>query len=65
MLVLSRKVGESIVIADNIEVQVVAVAGGKVRLGIVAPKHVPVDRKEVAESKAGLPDPPLRRLLSA
>jgi carbon storage regulator len=61
MLVLSRKVGESIVIAENIEVQVVEVKGNKVRLGIVAPRDVSVDRKEVAESKATNPAPaPLR-----
>lgn len=47
MLVLSRKVGEAIVINDNIEVFIVQVKGEKVRLGIVAPKEIPVHRKEV------------------
>jgi carbon storage regulator len=47
MLVLTRRVGEKIVIADHIEVMVVAIIGNKVRLGIEAPKGVPVDREEV------------------
>ena len=51
MLVLSRKKDESIVIYDNIVVTVVEIRGDKVRLGIEAPKEVPVNRKEVYESK--------------
>ena len=47
MLVLSRKVGESIVINNNLVVTVVAVERGKVRLGIEAPKDVSINRKEV------------------
>lgn len=47
MLVLSRKVGEAIVIDDNIEIFIVQVKGEKIRLGIVAPKDIPVHRKEV------------------
>jgi carbon storage regulator len=47
MLVLTRKVGEKLVIADHIEVMVVAIIGNKVRLGIEAPKGVVVDREEV------------------
>lgn len=47
MLVLSRKKEESIVIADNIVITVVEIRGDKVRLGIVAPKDVPVHREEV------------------
>ena len=47
MLVLSRKKNESIVIDDNIVVTVVEIRGDKVRLGIQAPKEVPVHRKEV------------------
>lgn len=50
MLVLSRKKNESIVIADNIVVTVVEVKGDKVRLGIVAPKDVPVHREEVHDA---------------
>ncbi|MDR0391839.1 MAG: carbon storage regulator CsrA [Planctomycetaceae bacterium] len=47
MLVLSRKKNESVVINDNITVVVVDVRGDKVRLGIEAPKNVPVHRKEI------------------
>lgn len=47
MLILSRKTNESIVIADNIVITVVEVRGDKVRLGIEAPKEVPVHRREV------------------
>lgn len=49
MLVLSRKVGERIIINDNIEVVVVEIRGDKIRLGIEAPKDIPVHREEVAE----------------
>ncbi len=51
MLVLSRNVGEEIVIMDDIVVTVLRISGGRVRLGIVAPDDVPVDRREVYESK--------------
>lgn len=47
MLVLSRKKNESIVINNNIKITIVEVRGDKVRLGIEAPKDVPVHRQEV------------------
>jgi carbon storage regulator len=47
MLVLTRKPNESIMIGDDIELSVLAVTGEKVRLGIQAPRKVPVFRKEV------------------
>jgi carbon storage regulator len=47
MLVLTRKANQTIVIGDDIEVSVLAVVGDKVRVGIVAPRSVPVYRKEV------------------
>ncbi len=47
MLVLSRKVGERILIGDKISVTVVRVAGGGVRLGIEAPDELPVIREEL------------------
>lgn len=47
MLVLSRKKNESIVIDDNIVITIVEIRGDKVRLGIQAPKEVPVHRSEV------------------
>ena len=50
MLVLSRQRDESIIIGDNIEITVVDIRGEKVRLGINAPAHIPVHRKEVYEA---------------
>jgi carbon storage regulator len=50
MLVLSRKKNESIIISDNITVTVIEIRGDKVRLGIEAPKHVTVHRREVYEA---------------
>lgn len=50
MLVLSRKKNESIVIDDNITIVVVEIRGDKVRLGIEAPKEVPVHRREVFDA---------------
>jgi len=47
VLVLTRRVGESIVIEGGIRVTVVEVRGDRVRLGIVAPESVQVDREEV------------------
>ena len=47
MLVLTRKGNQSIMIGDDIEVSVLAVMGEKVRIGIEAPRAVPVFRKEV------------------
>lgn len=55
MLVLSRKKNESIVINSDITVTVVEIRGDKVRLGIVAPKEVPVHRQEVYEAIHGKP----------
>lgn len=47
MLVLTRKTNQSIMIGDDVEVSVLAVTGDKVRVGISAPRDVPVFRKEV------------------
>ena len=60
MLVLSRKKGESIVISDSIVVTVVDLRNGKVRLGVEAPREVPVHRKELYDkinSQESLPSP--------
>lgn len=53
MLVLTRKKDESIVINNDIIITIVEVRGDKVRLGIVAPKDVPVHRQEVYEAIHG------------
>lgn len=50
MLVLSRKKNESIVINDDISIVVVEIRGDKVRLGVEAPKEVPVHRREVYDA---------------
>jgi carbon storage regulator len=50
MLVLSRQRDESIIIGDNVVVTVVDVRGDKVRLGIQAPREIPVHRREVYEA---------------
>ncbi len=47
MLVLTRKTNQSIMIGDEVEVTVLAVSRDKIRLGITAPRDVPVFRKEV------------------
>ncbi len=49
MLVLTRKINESIMIGDEVEIFVVAVLGDQVKIGIRAPKSVPVYRKEIYE----------------
>ena len=47
MLVLTRKPNQSIMIGDEIEISVLAIMGEKVRIGIEAPRSIPVFRKEV------------------
>ncbi|MBF0118062.1 MAG: carbon storage regulator CsrA [Desulfobacterales bacterium] len=47
MLILSRQTNETIMIGDDIEITVVEVKGSKVRLGINAPKMIPIHRKEI------------------
>ena len=51
MLVLSRKINERIRIADDVEITVVDIRGGKVRIGIEAPRHVAVYRVELLEER--------------
>lgn len=52
MLILSRRVGESIKIGNDITVAVLGIQGMQVRLGVEAPKSLPVDRNEIAERKS-------------
>ena len=59
MLALSRKVGEAIKVANNVEITVLEIKKDQVKLGIIAPKSVPIYRKEVfiqitEENKAAL-----------
>lgn len=49
MLVLTRKIDESIMIGDGIEVKVLSTDGNSIKLGIQAPRSVPVHRKEIYE----------------
>jgi carbon storage regulator len=53
MLVLSRKIGQEIVIGNDIRITVVAVQGEKVRIGVNAPKEIVVDRQETHEKRNG------------
>ena len=47
MLVLTRKAGESIIIADNIQITIIETKGDQIKLGIKAPKDVEIHRKEI------------------
>jgi len=53
MLVLTRRVGESILIGDDIEVKVSEIGGGQVRLSMTAPKDVVIVRKEISRRVKG------------
>lgn len=50
MLILTRKKGEAIVIDDNIEITIIELSDGKVKIGIDAPKEIDIHRREVYES---------------
>ena len=53
MLALSRKKNEALVINNNIEITILEVKGDQVKIGITAPKEVPIYRKEVYERSLG------------
>jgi carbon storage regulator len=57
MLVLSRRIGEQLVIGENIRLTILAITGNQVRLGITAPPEVRVDREEVARRIRGFVEP--------
>ena len=70
MLMMTRRAGQKIVVGDDITIEVVEVAGNTVRLGVNAPRSVPVYREEIwtavrteneaAAAARDLPEPPLR-----
>jgi carbon storage regulator len=51
MLILTRRVGETLMIGDDVEVTVISINGNQVRIGIKAPKDMIVDREEIAERR--------------
>jgi carbon storage regulator len=60
MLVLSRRLGETLIIGDDIKITVLGISGNQVRLGIAAPKDVSVHREEVyrrIQDEMGQPSP--------
>jgi carbon storage regulator len=57
MLVLTRKIGETIIIGENIRVTIVDIGQGRAKIGVVAPPHIKVDREEVREKKLHEVDP--------
>jgi carbon storage regulator len=56
MLVLSRRLGETILIGDDVQITVVAIQGKKVRLAVSAPPYIAVDRQEVRERRVQFKD---------
>jgi carbon storage regulator len=60
MLILTRRVGETVMIGADVSVTVLAIKGNQIRLGVNAPKNVAVHRQEVyariVQEKAALPD---------
>jgi len=65
MLVLSRKVGESIIINNNIKVTVVDVGRGKIRIGIEAPAEVQIMREELLQRLQEFSEPAESKLACA
>ena len=51
MLIITRRPLEAVMIGHDIEVVVLGVKGSHVRIGVKAPKHIPVDREEIREAK--------------
>ena len=62
MLILTRRVGETLMVGDEVTVTVLGVKGNQVRIGVKAPKHVSVHREEIYEriraEQQGEPDGP-------
>jgi carbon storage regulator len=63
MLVVARKLGEEVIIGEDVCVRVVAIRGDQVRLGISAPRDIPVDRREIHDiriaQRIGAKPPPV------
>lgn len=55
MLVLGRKLGERVLIAEDISITVLEIGNGRVKLGIAAPAEVPVHREELVLRRGGVP----------
>ena len=53
MLILTRRVGEVLVVGDDVKITVLSVRGNQIRLGVDAPKNVKVHRQEIYEKIAG------------
>ena len=53
MLILTRRIGETVMIGDDIAITVLRVKGNQVRLGVDAPKHVSVQREEIYQRMQG------------
>lgn len=51
MLVLTRRIGEAVIVRNDIKITVVALGNGRVKIGIEAPDGVPIDRQEIHERK--------------
>jgi len=49
VLVLTRRIGETLNIGDDVQVTIIGICGSRVRIGIMAPKEVPVHREEIRE----------------
>jgi carbon storage regulator len=49
MLILTRRVNESLMVGDDVTVTVLSISGNQVRIGVKAPRHVPVHREEIFE----------------
>lgn len=54
MLVLTRRVGESVIVNDSIKIMLVEIRGDRVRIGVDAPQDVKVDREEIHKQLKGL-----------